>query len=395
MQIEDLIQTVATQCGIGTESTPRQTPGEETWIPAAKPSRPSERILSSLPSSLPKLQEIIGRFTTALVERMERMRNELAGNAGMTWRLRRTGSREPVGRWDLIALRIRPGAWNRPPGREIRRSPKPACATSTASSNALLALNSRLSESPGRSNDRSIARPPLFAQPTDSLFRPEASGFRDVHQARIMIVDDEPLNIAVVQGYLEMDGYANIASTDHAPQALPQIGIHRPDVVLLDIQMPHVDGLEILRAIRSDATLSHIPVVILTASSDDDTRSRAARGRDRPSVQTGPSRRASGPAEQRLQVKAWQDHLRGYSEALEEAVRKRTAELEASRLDVIHCLAGPRNSRRRHGQHIVRVGRYSRIIGEQLGMSQAMLNILEPAASCMMWARSGSRTTSC
>ena len=95
----------------------------------------------------------------------------------------------------------------------------------------------------------------------DSFPRPEGPGIRDVRQARIMIVDDEPLNIAVVQGYLEMDGYTNIVSTDHAPQALPQIGLHLPDVVLLDIQMPHIDGLEILSAIRSDATLSQMPVV--------------------------------------------------------------------------------------------------------------------------------------
>src|SRR5438132_10654219 len=72
--------------------------------------------------------------------------------------------------------------------------------------------------------------------------------FQDVQQARILIVDDEPLNIDVVQGYLEMDGYRNIQSTEHAIHALPLLGTFRPDLVLLDIHMPEVSGLEILKA---------------------------------------------------------------------------------------------------------------------------------------------------
>jgi len=226
------------------------------------------------------------------------------------------------------------------------------------------------------------SRPPRNRPAFESMFRSEGPGIRDVRQARIMIVDDEPVNIAVVQGYLEMDGYTNIVSTDHAPQALPQIGLHMPDVVLLDIQMPHIDGLEILSAIRSDATLSQMPVVILTASSDDETKIRALRA-GATDLLCKPVHREELLARlgNVLKVKAWQDHLCGYSEALEEAVRKRTAELEASRLDVIHCLARAAEFRDDDtGQHIVRVGRYARIIGEQLGMTPAMLNVLEPAA---------------
>jgi putative two-component system response regulator len=223
------------------------------------------------------------------------------------------------------------------------------------------------------------SRSQAFSEP---VFRMEGPDLRDVRHARIMIVDDEPLNIAVVQGYLEMDGYTNILSTDHAPQALPQIGMHMPDVVLLDIQMPHIDGLEILAAIRGDAMLSQMPVVILTASSDDETKIRALRA-GATDLLCKPVHREELLARlgNVLQVKAWQDHMRGYSEALEEAVRRRTNELEASRLDVIHCLARAAEFRDDDtGQHIVRVGRYARIIGEQLGMTPSMLDILEPAA---------------
>jgi len=197
-----------------------------------------------------------------------------------------------------------------------------------------------------------------------------------------MIVDDEPLNIDVVQGYLEMEGYQNVFSTDHAPQALPQISLHKPDVVLLDIHMPHINGFEILAAMRKDPTLAQTPVVILTASSDDETKIRALR--------TGATDLLCKPVHREellarltnvLQVKAWQDHLRGYSEELEEAVRLRTFELETSRLEVIQCLARAAEFRDDDtGQHIVRVGRYARLIGEELGLPKPVLDILEPAA---------------
>ncbi len=203
-----------------------------------------------------------------------------------------------------------------------------------------------------------------------------------VKQARILIVDDESLNIDVVQGYLEMDGYENIRSTEFAIQAMPLVGEFSPDLVLLDIHMPDISGLEILKAIRADEKFATIPIVILTASSTNDTKLEALR--------CGATDLLSKPVHQGellarirnvLAVKAYQDRLCRYSEELEEAVSKRTADLEASRLELIHCLARAAEFRDDDtGRHIIRVGRYARIIGEELGLSSAQLEILEPAA---------------
>lgn len=205
---------------------------------------------------------------------------------------------------------------------------------------------------------------------------------RDIKQSCILIVDDEQLNIEVVRRYLEIGGYGNLISTDHAGQTLPLMGLNRPDVVLLDIHMPEINGLEILAAIRSDETLCRTPVVILTGSSDPETKLTA--------LQAGATDLLQKPVHGEellarlgnvLRVKAYHDRLHRHSEDLEEAVRRRTAELEASRLDVIHCLARAAEFRDDDtGQHIIRVGRYARIIAEQLGFSQQDLDILEPAA---------------
>ncbi|MEX0794025.1 MAG: HD domain-containing phosphohydrolase [Pirellulaceae bacterium] len=205
---------------------------------------------------------------------------------------------------------------------------------------------------------------------------------RDIKRSRILIVDDEALNIAVVQSYLEMEGYVHIRSTENAGDAMAIVQQYRPDLVLLDIHMPNVNGMEILRAIRADENLATIPVVILTATSTSETKLEA--------LQAGATDLLSKPVHQGellarihnvLIVKAYQDRLRGYSEELERAVRKRTAELEASRMEVIQCLARAAEFRDDDtGQHILRVGRYARIIGAELGLPDATLQILESAA---------------
>lgn len=205
---------------------------------------------------------------------------------------------------------------------------------------------------------------------------------RDIKESCILIVDDEQLNIEVVRRYLEIGGYHNLISTDHAGQALPLMGLHRPDVVLLDIHMPEINGLDILKAIRSDDTLCRTPVVILTGSSAPETKLIALKAGATDLLQKPVhSEELLARLGNVLQVKAYQDHLHRHSEDLEEAVRCRTAELEASRLDVIHCLARAAEFRDDDtGQHIVRVGKYARVIGHQLGFSGRDLDILEPAA---------------
>src|SRR5689334_8993603 len=69
--------------------------------------------------------------------------------------------------------------------------------------------------------------------------------------ARILIVDDESLNIDVVQAYLEMDGFCNVDSTTKAVKALAMVRDFRPDLLLLDINMPDLSGIEILKSLRA------------------------------------------------------------------------------------------------------------------------------------------------
>ena len=160
---------------------------------------------------------------------------------------------------------------------------------------------------------------------TSDASTPRSLDERDIKQSCILIVDDEQLNIEVVERYLEIGGYRNLISTDHAGQALPLIGINRPDVVLLDIHMPEINGLEILAAIRSDEALCRTPVLILTGSSDPETKLIA--------LKAGATDLLQKPVHGEellarlgnvLKVKAYQDQLYRHTEDLEAAVQRRT-----------------------------------------------------------------------
>lgn len=100
----------------------------------------------------------------------------------------------------------------------------------------------------------------------------DVDGLRD---ATIMLVDDEPINLEVTQIYLEEAGYTNLISTSDPTTALRTLNRERPDVLLLDVKMPAISGFEILEEMRSTGILKDVPTIILTASSDPETKLRA------------------------------------------------------------------------------------------------------------------------
>src|SRR5205814_7715390 len=113
--------------------------------------------------------------------------------------------------------------------------------------------------------------------------------------------------------------------------ALAGIALAPPDVILLDVMMPRVSGLELLSSIRATQATAHLPVIILTASCDRETKlavlERGATdflAKPVDPCELGPRVRNA------LTVKKYHDNLRNYAQTLEDAVKRRTAELESS-----------------------------------------------------------------
>jgi diguanylate cyclase (GGDEF)-like protein len=93
--------------------------------------------------------------------------------------------------------------------------------------------------------------------------------FEHLLNATIVMVDDEPITMEVVQVFLEEAGYRNFILIENACEAMATLEQQRPDLLLLDLVMPQVSGFDILKAVRANPKLKHLPVIILTSSSDN------------------------------------------------------------------------------------------------------------------------------
>lgn len=99
--------------------------------------------------------------------------------------------------------------------------------------------------------------------------------FEGLREATVMMVDDEPITIEVLAEFLDEAGYKNFVSTSDPREAMDLLAKERPDVLLLDLMMPYVSGFDILNAMRADEKLRHTPVIVLTSSTDAETKLKA------------------------------------------------------------------------------------------------------------------------
>jgi two-component system sensor histidine kinase ChiS len=88
-----------------------------------------------------------------------------------------------------------------------------------------------------------------------------------------MLVDDEPANLTLLEELLRLEGYATV-SAESGAEALSLARASRPDLILLDIMMPEMNGFDVCERLRKDTALQTVPVIFLTALDDDSSRLR-------------------------------------------------------------------------------------------------------------------------
>jgi CheY-like chemotaxis protein len=94
-------------------------------------------------------------------------------------------------------------------------------------------------------------------------------------EGKILIVDDERANIRFLEIVLEQAGYHNVFSTTDARQALLISGQLKPDLILLDLHMPHLDGFAVMQILQQQADFRAVPILVLTADGTVASRHRA------------------------------------------------------------------------------------------------------------------------
>jgi signal transduction histidine kinase len=166
---------------------------------------------------------------------------------------------------------------------------------------------------------------------------------------KVLLVDDDPINISILVEIFE-EGY-QYETASSGTEALSKVNSFQPDLILLDIMMPGMDGFEVCRRIKADAATSSIPIIFLTALTklDEKIRGFEVGGED---YITKPFEAEEVLARTRthLKLRHAQQTIRRHSEELEERLDERTRELIATEKQaafsliiqgIIHNLRGP------------------------------------------------------
>ncbi len=93
---------------------------------------------------------------------------------------------------------------------------------------------------------------------------------------RIMVVDDDLDTVTVLTRYLQREGFATIEALSGA-QCLKLVGENHVDVILLDLMMPEMDGFQVVRALKNNPATAEIPIIMITARDDIESRSEGMR----------------------------------------------------------------------------------------------------------------------
>ena len=88
---------------------------------------------------------------------------------------------------------------------------------------------------------------------------------QDIFEARVLIVDDQAANVQLLQRLLHEAGYNAVSSTMDPHEVCALHVEHAYDLILLDLQMPGMDGFQVMERLNADLTESYLPVIVLTA----------------------------------------------------------------------------------------------------------------------------------
>ena len=204
----------------------------------------------------------------------------------------------------------------------------------------------------------------------------------DFLKAKILIVDDEQANVSLLEDILENEGYSNFESTQDSRKALDMYKKSRPDLVLLDLNMPHMDGFQVMEQLREVEKGSYAPILILTAQSDRNIRlnALAAGARDfieKPFDITEVIHRISNM----LEIRLLHNQVRDQNQILEKKVSERTHELEETRQEAILRLGRAAEYRDNEtGMHVIRMSRLSHKLAEEIGMPEQECQLILQAS---------------
>jgi len=189
--------------------------------------------------------------------------------------------------------------------------------------------------------------------------------------AKILVVDDQSANTMLLEKMLKQAGYTQVQSTNDSRQAANIYLEYLPDLVLLDLNMPYIDGFQVMEQLKVLEENSYAPVLVLTAQADEKNQIRA--------LHSGAKDFLGKPfssAEVLARINNMLE-VRLLNKNLEQKVRERTQELNSTRLEVIRRLGRAAEYRDNEtGNHVIRMSKYSALLGQEIGLDEEKCELI-------------------
>ncbi len=193
-------------------------------------------------------------------------------------------------------------------------------------------------------------------------------------RATILVVDDTPENIAILTGLLKQDYKVKAALNGEIAIQIAK-GKDKPDLILLDVMMPNIDGYQVCKALKADPLTSHIPIIFVTA--------KTAVEDEQHGFELGAVDYITKPISPPLVKARVRSQLAIYNQArhLEELVQQRTKELNDSRIEIIQKLGKAAEFKDNEtGMHVIRMSWFARFIAEAMNQPEDWCELLFNAA---------------
>lgn len=197
------------------------------------------------------------------------------------------------------------------------------------------------------------------------------------NKSRILVVDDEKRNLRLMEALLIPLGYEVILAQD-GEEALQKVEETPPDLILLDIMMPGLDGFDVARRLKDGEETKIIPIVMVTALKEVVDRVKALEaGADDFLIKPVDKTELKARVQSLLKVKAYNDHMRNYQEELEAKVAERTKQLrgafekiKVASLDTIYRLTRAAEYKDEDtGAHIQRMSYYAAAVARKMELT--------------------------
>jgi len=198
-----------------------------------------------------------------------------------------------------------------------------------------------------------------------------------MESALVQVVDDNERNVKICREILEIADF-RVITAENGEIGLEMAKSLAPDVILLDIMMPVMNGIEMLHRLRKDALIQHIPVLMLTArSTTEDVVQALNSGANDYLTKPFSEEELEARVRTLARMKKAEDGIREQNEILEHKVQERTAALDATRLEIVRRLGMAAEYRDNEtGEHIIRMSKMCMKLGELYGLDKERQELL-------------------